>query len=124
VADAGDALSETHQELARYREEAIGRRVDDAVCAGKLPPALKSWGLALGRANPASFDEFIGKMAPIITHGTDPRFAGLPPGSAAGALSDPELAACRTLGITAESFARWRANAEGAGRWRKPPAGR
>ncbi|MEM6372556.1 MAG: phage protease [Pseudomonadota bacterium] len=54
--------------LGERRKEKVERRVTAAMQAGKLPPALKTWGHALALENPDAFDTFVaGSPLDILT---------------------------------------------------------
>lgn len=76
-------------------------KVEEAMRAGKVSPALKTWALALASSNPAEFDAFV-KDAPVIVKAGATGKTELP--ETASALSDEDKALCSQLGITAEEF--------------------
>lgn len=87
---------------AKAKAERIDRRVGEAMRAGKLPPALKDWAVALTSIDEASFDDFAAKMPILVQPGVD---EGLnrtfkrrvePTGT--------EAAVCAALGITTDAL--------------------
>ncbi|MGD9476137.1 phage protease [Shinella sp. G-2] len=87
--------------------------VEKAIKEGKLVPALKEWGLSMHRADPAKFDEFIGK-APVLTAAQ--RSASAKDPSAAGdVLGDAELAVMHQMGLSEDDMKKSKAKLE-AGR--------
>ncbi len=65
--------SATYEMWSETRERAHEARVSDAIASAKLPYALRKWGLAMCRENPALFDDFV-RTTPGFTHllGRDP----------------------------------------------------
>lgn len=76
--------------------------VDAAIKEGRLPPAMRGWGMELAEKDLASFEAFAAG-APSLTKaqlGTD---AGKP-GAGAEALSAQEALICKQMGLTTEAY--------------------
>lgn len=93
------ALNSQVQELMAEKRD---REVGEAIKAGKLPPALKDWGVNLHKSNPEAFRKYV-EAAPAIVGG-DP---ANPPPAAKGAngLTAVEVEICRNMGVSPEAFA-------------------
>ena len=77
--------------------------VNGAMRDGKLPPALRDWGIALCRQNPHAFDEFLDRTpAAYADLGRQIVPAGSPPRDPSG--SEEERALCASLGISLEDL--------------------
>jgi phage I-like protein len=76
-------------------------RVERAIVEGFMPPALRNWGLALCRQDPASFDGFLAGATPVYAHltGTTPRPALNRQGFTGSASTAEEAAVCAQLGL-------------------------
>ncbi|SDA39205.1 phage protease [Mesorhizobium qingshengii] len=74
--------------------------VNTAMKAGKLIPALKDWGLALFKSDPAKFETFVGS-APVLT---DPQLRTPRKGETVEALDEAQLAICSALGIAPAEY--------------------
>lgn len=97
-------------ELAAMRTEQdeaqASAAVDEAVAAGRVPPALRDWALSYARADLDGFKAYA-KAAPAVAAPAGP---GRPPAQdPAAPLDAQELAVCRALGVDAESFRAARA---------------
>lgn len=82
--------------------------VDQAIQAMKLPPFLKDWGLSLCKTNVPAFEAFLSTEAgTMFTHLKQPIGPfGSPPTKGAGALSEEDMAVCRTMGLLPEELAK------------------
>ena len=96
---------------ARNADADADHAVGEAIKAGKLAPALKDWGLALHKADPAQFATFFAN-APVLTSAQ--RVSAVPPaaGSPLAGLDDADLAVMSQMGITAEDFQKSKAQME------------
>lgn len=85
-------------------------RVEAAISAGKMTPAMRDWGLAVCRANPAAFDEFAAKVPAVFGNLARELVPGRPPGDdindPAGRLSAEHRAICATLNHDPAAFAK------------------
>lgn len=86
------------KDASKDAEAAVG----DAIRDGKLAPALKDWGLAMHRADPKKFSEFVGK-APVLTSAQRTATAN-PPENGKPSLNDAEIAVMRQMGLTEEQM--------------------
>jgi len=102
-----DLLQERNQSLARMAEERAGQRVEAALAAGYISPAMRGWATALCQRDEASFDAFLAASTP--------QFAGLfrqavpsaPPQSREQTEDDATAAAiCAQLGLPPGALAR------------------
>lgn len=93
------ALNSQVQELMAEKRD---REITEAITSGKLPPALKEWGINLHKSDPAAFRKYV-EAAPAIV-GSDP---ANPPPAAKGAngLTAAEVEICRNMGVSLEAFA-------------------
>lgn len=76
--------------------------VDDAVKAGKVTPAMKSWALELASADMTKFQSFV-KTAPVVVKSGASDLPAAPP-ETASALSDVQKDVCKSLGISEQGF--------------------
>ena len=101
-----EQVSAMQANIKTLMDNAAGEKAEDAVNeaikGGKLIPALKEWGLSMHKADPAKFDEFIGK-APVLTSAQRTATAHAP-GTVADVLSDAELAVQRQMGLSTEQM--------------------
>lgn len=94
---------------ARLNGSDLDRTVKEALAAGKLLPAQEQWARSLGAKDMAALTAYLETAQPIAalrgtqTGGADP--AG---GTQPGALSAEELAVCKSLGLSAEEYAKGR----------------
>lgn len=81
----------------------VERMVDQAVTAGKLPPALRDWGLQLCAADAESFQTFTETMPPVVATGAMlPK--GAPPAVRTETASAEDDLICAQLGISVEDL--------------------
>lgn len=89
---------------ATMTTEQAENTVEMAMRDGKLPPALREWGLALCRDNPQAFANFISTAgAPYANLGKE-LLGGEPPSKRKSLLGDDERAVCRNLGISEDEY--------------------
>lgn len=94
---------------AQRLEEHALVKVTAAMQAGKVSPAMRDWALALCRSNPDSFDEFVSRVPPIITFGSqfdDMAVNRTNGGRGKSALSADQLAICNAMGLDPKDYAR------------------
>jgi phage I-like protein len=77
-------------------EDAVGKAIAD----GKLAPAMKDWGLALHKADPAQFEAFTAK-APVLT--STQRTTITPP-AATDTLTDEDVAVMSQMGLSRDAY--------------------
>lgn len=104
-----DLMADRNTHLATLRETAARDKVNAALRAGHLTPAMRDWATALCTTDPASFDDFVSRSPAPFAH-LHTRVA-FPPQQAFGApgaslATDAELAVCAQLGLTPERLAR------------------
>lgn len=61
-------LRERNTRIATLSEQAIARRVDDAVLTGVITPGMREWATALCSQDPDSFDTFVHSVGPVFGH--------------------------------------------------------
>lgn len=94
-----DALTKSVRDDA---EKSAIAAVDQAIADGKLPPAQKSWGLALVKRDAASFHSFLAGAAPFAAGDT---ITDKPTGAnKATALTEAEAIACEMTGMSEADF--------------------
>lgn len=101
-----EQVSAMQADINALKEGVAAEKAEDAVAEaikdGKLVPALKEWGLSVHRADPAKFNEFIGK-APVLTSAQRTATAHAP-GEGKAVLSDSEVSVMRQMGLTEEQM--------------------
>lgn len=105
------ALKDVTDQLAEIRQEKILATVEQAIEAGKLPPAQKDWAIKHGQADFASLQSFLGTQ-PAFKGGA--QIQGDPPVGGNGKLTAEEAAICSQLGITEEAFLKSKKEEEAA----------
>ncbi len=108
------ALEEITAHASQLQERLTGAAVEKAVHAalvqGRLSPAMVTWASALAASDPQAFDEFTKKMPPMFAYLTKSPFEGRATPSATGphahGLTDQQLAVCRQVNVSPESYAK------------------
>lgn len=97
------AMATVVNELNELRRTSGSKHIDakvmTAIRAGKLPPALKDWGLELCASNEAAFDTFVEKTIPIIRSGEHSHDASFLEHASAQPDNSVEAVIARQLGI-------------------------
>ncbi|MBI1209676.1 MAG: hypothetical protein GC191_20635 [Azospirillum sp.] len=99
-------LNRVHQGVTAQAAEIA---VNAEITGGRLPPALKDWGVALCTVNKPAFDAFVkctGRMFADLGRVCLP---GVPPGvgqGTGGGLSDDQRAICTAMGIDPADYAK------------------
>lgn len=88
---------------AQVQGDTAEQLVTAAMQAGKLPPALKDWGLSLAKSDRAGFETFCASATPIID-GKAVTPAGDPTKVDPNVLSTDEKVMCSKMHITEEAF--------------------
>lgn len=101
-----EALTEVTDKLKVINEERATAAVDDAVAAGKLTPALRSWGLELFNKDEAQFAAFVQGQPAVMTPGSG-KAAAKPDGGKVQ-LTDEDRQACAALGVSEDDFLKTR----------------
>ncbi|SMH62573.1 Mu-like prophage I protein [Azospirillum lipoferum] len=88
-------------------EQAVAK-VDAAICAGKMTPAQRDWGLALCRQNPNSFDTFTNVAPAVFANLSRDLVPGFTPveHAASGRLTADQLALCTSMNLDPAEFAK------------------
>lgn len=87
--------------------QAAQSTVEDQITAGRMPPFLREWGVALCTANKPAFDAFIAKTGPNVRRLFEPGPAAKPfraAGEPGSDLSDEERLVSAALGHTHDEF--------------------
>jgi phage I-like protein len=88
---------------ARLMEETAARCVEEALKAGKVSPAQRSWALEYCRRDPEGFNAYAARAPKLVPTGEELRLKKEPFDEEHG-LAPEELALCRSLNISAEAF--------------------
>lgn len=109
-------LEDTVKEVNRLnkgiaRTDAIAH-VEHQIQAGNLPPALKSWGVALCSVNKTAFDAFVERTGGVFNALFEPQLGGRMYRAAASAnhssLDDNQRTVCQRMGLSEEDFLKAR----------------
>ena len=102
-----ELMADRNTRLATMREQDAKAKVEGAVRAGHLTPAMRDWATSLCMAEPDSFDAFIAKSPAPFAHLHGRVNFGAMPATGAVADTSPEaLAICAQLGSTPEQLAK------------------
>jgi phage I-like protein len=105
VAEYQRALTELNALRSERARERAGLAVDEAIRAGKLPPAQRAWAIAYCAADPRGFESFAAGQPALFAPERERRAE---PGPGAGdpraRLSAAELAICGQLGVSVEDY--------------------
>jgi phage I-like protein len=93
--------------LKLIESERVAGLVDEAIKAGKVPPANRDWALGYASREEAEFRKMLTGMPAIVAPGASGP-SGQPPQGKDG-LSSEDMAVCSQLGISAEEFKKTRA---------------
>jgi phage I-like protein len=94
---------------ARVADETAVRAVEQAMLAGKISPAQKSWALAYSRQDLESFKTYVEKSPKIVPVGE--RLNLWEEGTREDqGLTPEELALCRSMNLTPEAYFQAKAN--------------
>ncbi|MFN4172149.1 MAG: phage protease [Pseudorhodobacter sp.] len=100
-------LQDRNAEVATLAETQALEKVNGAISAGRMPPALRDWAVSLCRSDGASFDAFLSKSTPAFATLSQQLITGKPPGpDRPVALTEAEQAVCAQLGLTPEQLAK------------------
>lgn len=101
-----DLLSDRSTRIATMRESEATARVDSALRAGHITPAMRDWATALCMQDVTSFDTFISKSPAPFAHLHRELLSGLPPGHRAetAIASQDEAAICAQLGLKPDAL--------------------
>jgi phage I-like protein len=105
VAEYQRALTELNALRSERARERAAQAVDEAIRAGKLPPAQREWAIAYCAADPRGFESFAARQPALFAQDRDLR--GEPRGDASAPrarLSAAELAICAQLGVSADDY--------------------
>ena len=83
------------------RQAETSRLVQEAMAAGKVPPALKDWATDYASQDPGGFKKYV-DGAPVITGGSHAR--EVPPDGGAKTLTREEETVAHAMGLSAEAY--------------------
>ena len=117
-----DALAARATALeASAADEKAAAAVDAAVEAGKVTPAQRDWAMAYAKSDPEGFGSYVEATPAIVRPGRSGPGRPGTGGDPGAALTDEELAVCRSTGVSADDYqAARKAQREGAAPERKP----
>jgi len=105
--DGSDQVMALQEELTalkdRLAEETALRTVEEAMLAGKVSPAQKSWALTYCRQDPESFKTYVEKSPKIVPVGERLNL-GEEGNREDRGLTPEELALCRSMNLTPEAY--------------------
>jgi phage I-like protein len=105
VAEYQRALTELNALRSERARDLAAHAVDDAIRAGKLPPAQREWAIAYCAADPQGFESFAARQPALFAADREVRGEPRPAGGEPGArLSAAELAICAQLGVATEDY--------------------
>jgi phage I-like protein len=105
VAEYQRALTELNALRSERARERAAHTVDEAIRAGKLPPAQRAWAIAYCAADPRGFESFAAGQPALFAAERELRGEPRPNGGEPRArLSAGELAICAQLGVSAEDY--------------------
>lgn len=97
-----DALNER---LGKIEDERVLASVDQAVAAGKIPPAMKQWAIDLGKKDEAALASYIDKSPAIVGSGSHVKGE---PKAEKGKLTAEEQVICSMTGVSETDFLKTR----------------
>jgi phage I-like protein len=105
-----DRLLQAQEEVqvlkSRMAEESATRVVAEALKAGKVTPAQRSWALEYYRQDPEGFQAYVARAPRLVPAGEELRLLGDDPGGQ-GDLLPEEMAICRALNLSPQAY--WQA---------------
>jgi phage I-like protein len=111
-----DRLQGVEEELrtqkSRVAAETTARAVEEAMKAGKIAPAQKSWALEYYRQDPGGFQTFVARAPQLVP--TRMELKLLQDVQAPGHLLPEELALCRSLNLSPEQYLEAKARTDRA----------
>lgn len=100
-------LAEAEEELGRLKSrlaaETTDKTVDEALKAGKITPAQRTWALEYYRQDPGGFQTFVARAPQLVPVGKVLQLLG-EDGRTAGQLVPEELVLCRSLNLAPEQY--------------------
>ncbi len=111
-----DRLQGVEEELqtqkSRVAAETTARAVEEAMKAGKIAPAQKSWALEYYRQDPGGFQTFVARAPQLVP--TRMELKLLQDAQAPGHLLPEELALCRSLNLSPDQYLQAKARTDRA----------
>lgn len=94
---------------AKLNDKEVGDLVGTALTEGKLLPAQEYWARDLGKSNVAALKTYLENAQPIAALNNTQTNGKKPDGSGDAALSEPELAVCKNMGLDPEAYKKTKA---------------
>lgn len=109
-----NAVAEVNRLNCGISRQAAEDHVSRQIGHGNLPPALRTWGVALCTVNKPAFDAFVERTRGAFNRIVDPKATGrqIAAQHRATHLSEEERVICERMGVTAEDYAKARAFTE------------
>jgi phage I-like protein len=104
IAEVTDLLRERNMRIATLSEQAIARRVEDAVKTGVITPGMRDWATALCSQDPDSFDTFVHSVGPVFGHLFKTREWKLPDANSTAGLGPDAESIAAQLGLPAAAL--------------------
>ncbi|MGB0683397.1 MAG: phage protease [Magnetovibrionaceae bacterium] len=101
VAELAKELNVVKAEMATNQANAA---VEEAIKAGKVPPALKSWAIQLATNDPASFKSYLESTPKVID--PDAKSSGGDPATVTLTAAEKEI--CKNMGLSEDDFLKTR----------------
>jgi phage I-like protein len=108
-----EAEEELRQLKSRLAGETTDRAVEEALKAGKITPAQKTWALEYYRQDPGGFQTFVARAPQVVPIGKELQL-WREDGQATGHLVPEELVLCRSLNLSPEQYLQAKARIDRA----------
>jgi phage I-like protein len=112
-----DRLKRVEKELqqlkSRVAAETTAQAVEEAMKAGKIAPAQKSWALEYYRQDPAGFQTFVARAPQVVPAGRELHLLRKD-GQTPGRLVPEELVLCRSLNLSPDQYLQAKARIDRA----------
>ncbi|MFZ5450261.1 MAG: phage protease [Thermodesulfobacteriota bacterium] len=100
---AAEAEEELRQLKSRLAAETTEKTVEEALKAGKITPAQRTWALEYYRQDPGGFQTFVARAPQLVPTGRELELFR-EDGRAPGHLAPEELVLCRSLNLAPEQY--------------------
>lgn len=102
-----EVVSELREQIAtlsaQVQDTEVGKLVTEGLDDGRLLPSMEEWARGLGKQNVAALRSYLDSAQPIAAL-TSSQTGGQQPSGNASGLNDTEVAVCKQLGVSEESF--------------------